>query len=130
MAFCRTLGHAIFHTAGTIGPSTMERSNARPPFDAGTATAGKRAAGDAVAASAAEAGLTMGRSDNPSVLAHRFQDPPHVGMGEHDGGLALERLVVAVLEPFASLGRRGQKAIDLFGQHGCVGIGRGRVRLH
>ena len=27
MMFCRTVGHAIFQTAGPMGPSTMERSN-------------------------------------------------------------------------------------------------------
>ena len=31
MAFCSTVGQAIFHTAGTIGPSTMDRSNERAP---------------------------------------------------------------------------------------------------
>jgi hypothetical protein len=38
IAFCRTVGHASFHTARAIGPSTIDRSKRRDCVVPGVAT--------------------------------------------------------------------------------------------
>jgi hypothetical protein len=59
MAFCSTVGQAIFQTALPIGPSTIDRSSFFLPGlegGSGVATPGVMSAGDPVAASATDAG--------------------------------------------------------------------------
>jgi hypothetical protein len=58
MAFCRTVGQAIFHTAGTIGPSTIDRSKLGR-FRPG---AGVRIEVEGVVAVPAATGVAAGRS--------------------------------------------------------------------
>src|SRR6476620_4916255 len=63
IAFCRTVGQAIFHTADAIGPSTIDRSKAwrfLPDTDAsgGPCSIGARAATESVGAAAA-AGISV-----------------------------------------------------------------------
>lgn len=124
IAFCRTVGQAIFQTAGTIGPSTIDRSKLGR-FLAGAAAivaAGVTRAEVAAGAAARRSEGTIARDHN-SLLPHRLDGAADVGMGHDDGRLALERVEIAAVKTFAVL-RRGQQLFNLVDERRGICIGR------
>src|SRR6185295_18205031 len=109
IAFCSTVGQAIFQTAGASGPSTIDRSKRRSGRAA--AAAGAAAPGTPTGSSGADSAET---SCVKTSLDFPFECALDVGMGKDDGRLALQRFEIAPLEPFAVLGGR-QQPIDLLG---------------
>src|SRR3954447_8756613 len=109
IAFWRTVGQASFHTAWAIGPSMIERSKRRAGGAAGSAD-------DPGTGSARDGAVTDRSADKKSDhstgpraaeahSAHALQRAPHVGVGQHDGRLTLQRIVVPARESIAGFGR-------------------------
>ena len=137
MAFCSTVGHAIFQTAARWG---LRRSSdrtcgaSRPAADGEAATAQPASCSSEPDPPAADGGRNRrGRHGVRQIITRRlsphrsFRTAPHVGVREDDGGLALQRIEIAALESFAGL-RRGQQLLDLIDQRRGVGVGRRRIR--